>query len=315
VVRAAAIFNIAHHVGTGSATAEEIAEAESTDVNATRRLLRTCASLGLLNSEDGAQYTATTLLATLHKDTPNSLHHFAVSQAAPGHWLPWGLFPDAIRTGRHQTTAAHGADIFDYLADHADEAQAFTASMTNLSTMVADDVAGLLDTSGVGLVVDVGGASGELVQAIMLANPELKGAVFDRPNIVADAVTNAEAKGLQDRFTVVGGDFFAEVPPADLHLLKYIIHDWDDEECVQILRNCRAALNAGGRVAIVDHLIGKTDEPGLAPLMDMNMLTMTSGRERNLAEFDALFTAAGLRRVKVTPAGNMAIIEAVPLDS
>jgi hypothetical protein len=102
------------------------------------------------------------------------------------------------------------------------------------------------------------------------------------------------------------------VPPADLYVLKYILHDWDDPHCVRILHNCRTQLAKGGRIAVVEHLVGEVGQPGLAPLMDMNMLAMTGGRERQLTEFDALFTAAGLTRVNVTPAGAFAVIEAQP---
>src|SRR5262249_11722046 len=101
------------------------------------------------------------------------------------------------------------------------------------------------------------------------------------------------------------------VPPADLYVLKYIMHDWDDDDCVRILKNCRASLQEGGRVVVIDHLITEIGVPGIAPLMDMNMLDMTGGKERETAEFDALFAAAGLRRTKITPAGGYAVIEAV----
>jgi hypothetical protein len=147
---------------------------------------------------------------------------------------------------------------------------------------------------------------------MMRANPEHNGGVFDLPHIVPAAAEAAEAEGLAGRFTTVGGNFFESVPPADLYVLKYILHDWEDADCVRILRNCRAQLADGGRIAVVDHLVGEPGQPGLAPLMDMNMLDMTGGRERQLTEFDALFTAAGLRRVNVTPAGAFAVIEAQP---
>jgi len=310
-VRAAALYNLADHLAAGTDTAEAIAEAESTDADATRRLMRTCASLGLMTSEDGRHFTGTSLLNTLQQDDPHSLRHFAISQSAPGHWLPWGRFPEAVRTGRHQITAAHGeANIFDYFAKHLDEASSFTESMSNLSRASALDIAAVLDTKGVTLALDIGGAGGDVIRAMMRANPELNGEVFDLPHIVPAAAEAAKAEGLDGRFTTVGGDFFDSVPPADLYVLKYILHDWDDADCVRILRNCRAHLVEGGRIAVVDHLVGDAGQPGLAPLMDMNMLDMTGGRERQLTEFDALFTAAGLRRVKVTPAGAFAVIEA-----
>ncbi|WP_033285785.1 methyltransferase [Streptomyces sp. NRRL F-525] len=310
-VRAAALYNLADHLTAGTDTADAIADTESIDPDATRRLLRTCVSLGLTTSADGHHYTGTPLLSTLRQDDPHSLRHFAISQSAPGHWLSWGMFPEAVRTGSHQVTAAHGeANIFDYFAKHLDEAASFTESMSNLSQAAALDIAAVLDTQGVTLALDIGGAGGDVVRAMMRANPALHGGVFDLPHIAPAATEAAKAEGLDERFTTVGGDFFDSVPPADLYVLKYILHDWDDASCVRILQNCRAQLAKGGRIAVVDHLVDDAGRPGLAPLMDMNMLAMTGGRERQLAEFDALFTAAGLHRVTVTPAGAFAVIEA-----
>jgi O-methyltransferase domain len=312
IVRAAALYNFAEHIAAGINTPEAVAKIERTDLGATRRLMRCCASLGLMDSNDGVHYTGTSLLDTLNKGAPNSLHSLAISQSAPGHWLPWGRFPEAVRTGEHQVKAAHGdPTIFDYFAKHSGEASAFTQSMTNLSIASAVDVAAVLDTKDVALALDVGGASGHVVRAMMKVNPELWGGVFDLPGVVSAAADAAQADGLSDRFAAIGGNFFEEVPPADLYVLKYIMHDWDDASCVRILRNCRQSLAEGGRVVLVDHLVGDIGEPGIAPLMDMNMLDMTGGREREMSEFDALFAAAGLRRVKVSRAGAFAVIEAV----
>ena len=313
IVRAAALYNLADHLAAGTDTAEAIAEAESTDPDATRRLLRTCASLGLMSSSDGHHLTGTSLLGTLQQDDPHSLRYFAISQSAAGHWLPWGRFPEAVRTGRHQVTEAHAeANIFEYFSRHLDEASYFTESLSNLSRAAALDIAAVLDTKGTKLALDVGGASGDVIRALMRANPELSGGVFDLPHIVPAAEEAAKAEGLEGRFSTVGGNFFESVPAADLYVLKYILHDWDDAGCVRILQTCRAALVEGGRVVVIDHLVGEIGRPGLGPLMDMNMLDMTGGREREIAEFDALFAAAGLRRVKVSTAGAFAVIETQP---
>jgi hypothetical protein len=229
-VRAAALYNLADHLAAGTDTAEAIAGAESTDPDATRRLLRTCASLGLMTSGRTSLHRHTPAEHT-PAGRPHSLRHFAISQSAPGHWLPWGRFPEAVRTGRHQVTAAHGeANIFDYFAKHLDEASSFTESMSNLSRASALDIAAVLDTKGVTLALDIGGAGGDVVRAMMRANPELDGGVFDLPHIVPAAAEAAKAEGLDGRFTTVGGDFFESVPPADLYVLKYILHDWDDAE-------------------------------------------------------------------------------------
>lgn len=312
IVRAAAAYSLADHLMSGVATAEGIAAAESLDAGATWRLLRACASLGLVTSEDGIGFAATDLLRTLLADVPGSLKGFALSQSAPGHWLPWGHFPEAVRTGQRQTIPVHGGEIWDYFARTPQEAALFTTSMDNLSAMVVGEAARLIDTAGTRLAVDVGGASGTLVHALMAANPSLRGAVLDLPQVVPDAIAAAGKKGLSSRFEGVVGDFFAAVPSADLFLLKFILHDWDDDSCVRILRNCRAALPVGGRVAVVELLVGELGAPGIEPLMDMNMLAMTGGRERDIAEYDKLFAEAGLERRAVIPNNSpFTIIEAI----
>lgn len=312
IIRAAATYSVADHLVNGVSTAEEIAAAESLDVDATRRLLRACASLGLVTSEDGIGFAATDVLRTLLADVPGSLKGFALSQSAPGHWLPWGHFPEAVRTGQRQDIPVHGEELWDYFARTPDEAALFTTAMDNLSAMVVDEAVRLIDTAGTTLAVDVGGASGTLVHALMAKNASLRGSVLDLPQVVPDAIAAAERKGLSERFEGIVGDFFESLPSADLYLLKFILHDWDDDGCVRILRNCRAALTGGGRVVVVELLVGGLGQPGLEPLMDMNMLAMTGGRERDLSEYDKLFAAAGLARSAVTRTrSHFAIIEAI----
>jgi hypothetical protein len=185
--------------------------------------------------------------------------------------------------------------------------------MSNLSAAAALEIAKVIDTQGVDYALDVGGANGEVIRAMMRANADLHGGVFDLPHVVPDAEDAARRDGLQKRFTAFSGDFFASVPPADLYVVKYVLHDWDDESCIQILKNCRASLHDGGRIVVIDYLVGASGAPGLASIMDMNMLVMTGGRERDLAEFDALFESAGLRRTTVGRGGPFAVIETVAI--
>ena len=165
--------------------------------------------------------------------------------------------------------------------------------------MWAADIAKAIDTTGVTLAVDVGGATGSLLQLLQEANPTLHGIVFDRPNIADDAAAQIAQRGFPDRTDVVGGDFFESVPPADLYLLKFILHDWDDQRAIKILQRCREAMAPGGRIAIVEMVLGDLNDPGLGALIDMNMLAAGPGRERSLDEYDALLVAAGLRRTAV----------------
>jgi hypothetical protein len=312
VVHAAAQYSLADHLARRPMSATELAAAEELDGPAVFRFLRACASLGLVTFDGTSKFAATPLLNTLRRDNPQSLRGLALSQPAPGHWLPWGRFAGALKSGKSQTVAALGDEIFTYFARTPVEAEAFTEAMGSLTAAVASEAARLIDTRSAAVAVDIGGAGGTLLYALLGANPTLKGIVFDLPNIVMSAAAAAKLMGLSNRVATVGGNFFERVPAADLYLLKYILHDWNDEECVTILRNCRRAMPPGARLAVIELILTEMGQRALVPLMDLNMMVMLSGRERTLAEYDALLQAADLRVTVVKPTATpMAIIEAV----
>ena len=150
-----------------------------------------------------------------------------------------------------------------------------------------------------------------MLHALLQLHPDLQGIVFDRLHVVVSARAEAVRLGLEQQVTALGGDFFESVPEADLYLLKHILHDRDDDACICILQNCRRALRPGSRIAVIELLLGETGEPSIAPLFDLTMMVMSSGRERSLVEFQRLFEAAGLAATKVTKTTTpMAILEA-----
>ena len=170
----------------------------------------------------------------------------------------------------------------------------------------------MIDTRSVTTMVDVGGANGALLCALAAGNPNVKGVVLDAPHVVDSATEYVREQGLSDRVSVVAGDFFQSVPAADLYLLKFILHDWDDEACVKILTNCARSLQPNGRVIVVAVLIGAIGEPGLGPLVDMIMLAQTGGKERTVDEHEKLFARSGLKLGAVTPTQSpFSLIEAV----
>jgi hypothetical protein len=300
VVRAAADLRLADHLAAGPLTAEEVAGLESSDPAATYRLMRACVGLGLLAHDDDGRFSVTATGALLQSGVPGSLREHALAFGAPGHWLPWGQLPEAVRKGGTQAGAVLGAGLFDYLAGQPEEEAQFAASMQALTGAIATDAARVIDVTGVSLAVDVGGGTGELVRALLRANEGLRGAVLDLPDNASAAQQAAEAEGLGSRFTGVGGDFFATVPEADLYLLKAVLHDWDDDSCLRILRNCRAAARPGARVIVIENVIRDLSRDRFATLLDMNMLAATDGQERELAEYDALFAASGWRRTAMS---------------
>jgi hypothetical protein len=295
IVNAAATYALADHLAKGPAAAAEIAEMANTDPSATFRLLRACASLGLVTYDGECRFTATSLLNTLRTDNAQSLRDLAMLMAGPGNWLPWGRFVDCVKTGQPQAVAALGKMVFEYIAERPAESQTFTRAMKRAITFVTEEVARILDTRSATVIADIGGAGGSLLHAVLQANPAPSGIVFDLPNIAEIAKGAAAEVGLERRVTSVGGDFFEAVPAADLYLLRYILHDWDDAACIRILRNCRRAMLPGGRVAVIEQVLGDIGQPGPAPLMDLNMMVMLGGRERSETEYGQLFAAARLR--------------------
>jgi O-methyltransferase domain/Dimerisation domain len=312
IAGAVATYSIADHLAKGPATAEQISTVEGIDPIAAYRLLRACASLGLVTS-DGPKFNATPLLGTLRTNVPGSLHSLAIAWAAPGHWLPWGRFLDSLRTGQSQTVPALGANIWDYYAQKPEEGETFTHAMHGFTSGLAQEVARVVDTSTAKVAVDIGGASGTLVHSLLMANSQLHGIVLDLPDVVPSATAAAAALGLAERSRAMAGDFFTDVPEADIYLLKNVLHDWNDEEAVRILKRCRQAMRRGGRVVVIEMLLGEMGEPGIAALMDLNMMVLLTGRERTLAEFSGLLKDAGLRFSKRTPIrpSPIAVIEAV----
>jgi hypothetical protein len=313
IVHTAALYSLAEHLAQGPATPAEIAEAESINVDATFRLMRACASIGLMTYDGHSKFAATPLLNTLHKDDANSLRGVALLMPAAGHWLPWGHLSNAIKTGEPQAMATLGRSAWEHLASTPAEAAAFTETMKSTSLAFNREAAKLVDTQSIRVAVDIGGASGTLIHSLMKENPALRGVVFDLPHVVPTAIKAAEDLGLQDRFSVIAGDFFATAPPpADLFLLKLILHDWNDEACLSILKNCRRTIKPDGRILVAESLIDEIGTPGFAPMIDMNMLVMLGGRERNLEEYKALFTAADFRFSSITPTSTpFVLIEAV----
>src|SRR3981081_3014629 len=271
IVRCAALFSFADHLAAGPAIAEAVARVEGLDMDVTLRLMRARAAYGLVRYDQDRGFSATPLLATLRTDDPRSLCAMAMVQAGHGHWSAWGRLDEVIRTGRPQTEVALGSSLWAYFATAAGarEGQAFSQAMGGITGMLMLDAARLIDTGAVEFALDVGGASGHLIHALMKQNPALRGAVLDLPENSAEAAKAAEALGLQERLSIISGDFFVKLPAADLYLLKHILHDWKDDECVSILRNCRGAIKPSGRVVLIEIVLPDLDPPPYAHQVDI----------------------------------------------
>jgi hypothetical protein len=162
--------------------------------------------------------------------------------------------------------------------------------------------------------VDIGGGHGGLITSILKATPELRGVLFDAPEVIEGARPNIEMAGVADRCETVAGNFFESVPAGgDAYIMKWIIHDWNDELATKILKNCRNQMPANGRLILVDCVVPETDEPHFSKFIDVNMLVMTGGKERTAKEFEKLLDAAGFKLERVIPTDlPFSIVEAQP---
>jgi SAM-dependent methyltransferase len=313
IVGTLAQLEIADHLAHGPLNYDVLAEGIGCDPNATYRLLRASVDVGLVAVLSDGQFYLTPLGELLRSNVPDSMRNPAIALTAPGHWLPWGRLAEAVRPGERQTVAALGHELFDYYVANPSEGSAFTGTMANHSDAIAREIAQALDTSAVTHVVDVGGASGTIIGALLEANAALLGTILERADVVPRAEAVLAQRGLSSRCRVVEGDFFKNVPEADLYILKSIVHDWDDQQSIKILRNCARALRPNGRVILIEWIVPEHGKPGAAALSDLNMLVLLPGRERTASQFEELFRASGLRIDRITGiASSMQVIEASP---
>jgi len=304
VVGTVAQLEIADHLAHGPMDCGGLAKAIGCESDSTFRLMRAAAHLGLISILPDRDFALAPLGELLRSDVPGSLRASAITFAAPGHWLPWGRLVEAVRRGERQTVTALGQELFDYYAANPDEGDLFTGAMANFSEVIANDLARVLDTSEVKHVVDIGGASGTIISALLEANPALRGSIFERADVMPRAEAALAKRGLSSRCRVIAGDFFESVPEADLYVLKSIVHDWDDQQSIEILRNCARALLPNGRVVLVERVMPEHGNPGPASLFDLNMLVLLPGRERSESQFAELFRAAGLRLDRILEVGS-----------
>ncbi|MET9317842.1 methyltransferase [Kribbella sp. NPDC003505] len=301
-ISVAARLGISDVLATSPQTLSELAQSTGTDVPSLARLMRALTALGLY-TDDGGTFANTELGAALRVDAPRSVAGWARFIGTGSYWQTQAALEQSVRSGETAFSIVHGEPVWEYRARHPEEQDAFDAAMTSMADAVTDAVVAAYDFGRYGTVVDVGGGHGRLLLGILERYPAVKGVLFDQPEVVAGAST--------DRFQVTGGDFFDSVPAGDALVLKSVIHDWADTESIAILRNCRDALPAEGRVLLVEQLLDRSPDPVRTAFSDLNMLIMTGGRERTTDEYAALLAAAGLELIgTVATASTTFVIEA-----
>jgi hypothetical protein len=314
MLHVAAKLGIADLLADGPCDAELLAARAGVHPRCLYRLLRALAALGVFEEDAQRRFRLTPVGELLRADARGSLRAFALSYGEPWWWNAWGRLLHTVRTGETAFDAAHGTGLFAFLDRDPEAAAIFHGNMTSMTQQDLQEIVTTYDFSGPGLLVDVGGGHGALVCALLGSGKRTRAMLFDQPAVVAGARARLEADGVADRCELVAGSFFESVPRGgDTYVLKDILHDWDDQRSLAILRNCRRAMGAGAKLLLVERLLPPDNEPAVGKLVDVTMMVMTGGMERTEAEYRALLDAAGfdLRTTVFTYAGS-SVLEAVP---
>jgi ubiquinone/menaquinone biosynthesis C-methylase UbiE len=315
--RAIGVFaklGIADQLESGPKTAGELAKATDTHAPSLFRLLRALASAGIVKAESEGRFALTPLSQTLVTNAPGSLRWFMMSELGQEHYPAWGNLMHSIKTGEIAFDDFFKMDIWQYFKQNPEDGAVFNDSMSGVTGVANEAIMSVYDFSPFHKVIDIGGGHGGLITSILKKNPQSQGVLFDAPQVIEGARPRLEANGVADRCETVAGNFFEAVPAGgDAYVMKWIIHDWDDEKALTILKNIRSQMQPNGRLIVVETVVPDTDEPHFSKFFDLNMLVMTGGKERTAAEFEQLLATAGFKLLRVIPTDlPTSIIEAQP---
>jgi SAM-dependent methyltransferase len=302
-------------------SAKELASETGAHEPSLHRLLRAMAALGITDETEPGTFALTEAGALLRTKTPGSMHALARLFVHESMWRPWQELTQSVRTGEPTFEPQFGVGYWTYMKEQPEVSALFNEAMGNASQDVGATIAEAYDFTRFRTAVDVGGGNGTLLSTILNATPGLRGIVFDSPAGVAEAPAYLESANMADRCEIRSGDFLSGIPEGgDLYIFKSVIHDWDDERATAILRNCRRALSADGRLLIVEPVIppAVTVSPAdpFPYLNDLNMMVSLRGKERTEAEYEELLSAAGFRKTQVRAVPGperVFLIEAVPV--
>jgi hypothetical protein len=313
LLHAAARFRLADHLSDGPRSAQELAGPTGTHAPSLHRLMRTLASLGVLTEDDRHRFQLTPLGKALETGAPGSARATILTFGGSPFWRALENFPYSVETGKTGFEKAMGQPIFDWLGQHPEEASAFSETMVGFHGREPAAVAEAYDFAGVNVLVDVGGATGNMLTTVLARHPSMRGVLVDLPHVEKDARGFIQARGLTDRIVIQPGSFFDTAPAGgDAYLLSHIIHDWSEDQCLTILRNCRKAMKPDGRLLIVEMVLPADDTPHPGKMLDMVMLAIPGGQERTEEEYRALLNKAGFRLTRVVPtASAVSVVEAV----
>jgi hypothetical protein len=312
-IRVAATLRIADHLKEGARSAGELAALTKSHPDSLYRLLRALAAVGVFREGEGRTFTLTPTGDCLRADSATPLGAWAEVVGSPYFWQAWGHLLHSVQTGENAFQDLNGKDVWQFRAEYPEYGATFDRAMTQLSRGSAEAVIRAYDFSSFHHIVDIGGGQGLMLAAILRAHPHTRGTLFDQPDVVARAKAVLSERGVIERCEVVGGSFFERVPEgADAYLMRAVIHDWEDDEAIAILKVCRRAMRESAKLLLIERLVAPPNEMPATKFSDLNMLVSPGGRERTREEFSDLFAKSGFELTLVCPAGTHNVSEARP---
>jgi 2-polyprenyl-3-methyl-5-hydroxy-6-metoxy-1,4-benzoquinol methylase len=312
---AVARLGIADVLGRDARSADEIATDVGANPGAIYRLLRAAASLGVVAEDSARRFALTPMGEPLRAGDAGSMRAVILSLGQFS-YAGWHGIVDSVRTGGPAFEAVVGTPFFDYIEQDEERASLFAQAMRAQSLMSHVAMLNAYDFSAHECLLDVGGGTGSLLEHVLVRQPRMRGILLDRPRAIEAAQARWQQSPLRDRVRLEAGDFFDHVPAgADVHALAMVLHDWDDERCVSILENCRAALRPEGVVLISELMIPPGNAPFFGKLLDLDMLVCFGGRERTEAEYRTLLERAGFSSIRTVSAAGTASALSVMIAS
>ncbi len=310
----AAKLGIADYLRHDAKTAEELAALTNAHADSLYRILRMLAMLGIFHQDGENRFGLTPLSETLLSDAPLSLRESAIIEMGEVHYEAWGNLLHTVETGDIAFDSHFGMNVWQYFEQHPENAQTFNRYMANSSALMNEAIGKTDVFADSRRVVDVGGGLGGMISAILKANPQLEGVLFDAPSVVEKSKEFLAERGLDERCAAVGGNFFESVPVGgDTYTMRWIIHDWEDSKSIKILENIRRVMPDSGKLILAEAVVPANGEPHFSKFFDLIMLTMTGGRERTEREYGALLETAGFKLKRIISTDTfLSIIEAVP---
>jgi hypothetical protein len=305
-------LGIAEQLAAGPRSSADLARATGVSEDAIYRVLRALAMVGVFTETGPRTFALTPAANLLRAGVPGSLREMVLWMDDSFHFRVYSEMMHSVKTGETLGQKVLGMPVFEYLQRNPELSATFNDAMTNFSANVAPAVLAAYDFSGIDVLVDIAGGHGMILSSILKQYPKMRGILFDLEHVLAGA-TAPDAMGVSDRVQKVSGDFFKAVPAGgDAYIMKHIIHDWDDDKSIVILKNIREALagKPDGKVILLEAVIKPGNEPDLAKLIDLEMMLLPGGKERTQEEFAALFEKSGFELARVIPtASPLCVIE------